>query len=55
MAKKKNNTDIPQHAIAALARCLLPEIEKYYESEAGRREYEEWKKKQASVENGNLK
>ena len=48
MAKMKNNTDIPQHAIAALARCLLPEIEKYYESEAGKREYEEWKKKQAA-------
>jgi len=55
MGKKKNNTDIPQHAIAALARCLLPEIEKFYESEAGEREYEEWKKKQAIISNGKIK
>jgi hypothetical protein len=29
----------------ALARCLLPEIEKFFESEEGQCEFEEWKKK----------
>ena len=46
MAKKKDNrTNIPKHEIEALARCLLPEIRKFFESEEGQREFEEWKKK----------
>ena len=48
MAKKKQNdygTGIPRHEIEALARCLLPEIQKFFESEEGQREFEEWKKK----------
>ena len=28
------------------ARCLLPEIQKFFESEEGKREFEEWKKEQ---------
>ena len=49
MAKKKNNrTNIPKHEIEALARCLLPEIQKLFESEEGQREFEEWKKKKAA-------
>ena len=34
--------DIPQHDIEALARCLLPQIQKYFESEDGKREFTEW-------------
>ena len=49
MAKKKRpddyGTGIPKHEIEALARCLLPEIHKFFESEEGQREFEEWKKK----------
>ena len=48
MAEKKKDTGIPQHAIEKLARCLFPEIQKFFESEAGNREFEEWKKQQQS-------
>jgi hypothetical protein len=51
MPKKKIHdygTGVSQQHIEALARCLLPEIEKYFESEEGQREFEEWKKKQVS-------
>jgi len=51
MAKKKHNdygTGIPKHEIEALARCLLPEIRKFFESEEGKQEFEEWKKKKGA-------
>ncbi len=50
MAKKKKDygTGIPEHEIEDLARCLLPEIQKFFESEEGKREFEEWKEKQAA-------
>jgi len=53
MAKKKYNdygTGIPKHEMEALARCLLPEIRKFFESEEGKREFEEWKKKKDAKE-----
>ena len=40
-----NNTNIPQHQIEAIARCILPDILAFYESEEGRREFAEWKKR----------
>lgn len=49
MASKKTNdhgTGIPLHEVEALARVLLPEIQKFFESEDGQREFREWKKKQ---------
>ena len=39
-----NNSDIPQHQIEAIARCLLPDILAFYVSEEGQREFAEWKK-----------
>ena len=39
-----NNSDIPQHQIEALARCIMPDILAFYESEEGQREFAEWKK-----------
>ena len=39
-----NNSAIPQHKIEAIARCLLPDILAFYESEEGQREFAEWKK-----------
>ena len=33
-----NNSDIPQHAIEIVARCFLPDILAYHESEEGQRE-----------------
>ena len=49
MAKKKHNdygTGIPKHEMEAFARILLPEIQKFFGSEEGKREFEEWKVKQ---------
>ena len=46
MAKKNQTyygTGIPLHEVEALARVLLPEIRKFFESEEGQREFEEWK------------
>jgi len=50
MAKSKDyGTGIPKHEIEALARCLLPEIQKFFESEEGQKEFEEWRTQQAEV------
>ena len=48
MSRKKkpvNNFGIPQHAIESIARCILPDILAFYESEEGQREFQEWKAK----------
>lgn len=48
MSRRKklvNNTDIPQYQIEAIARCLMPDILAFYESEEGQREFAEWKKR----------
>lgn len=39
-----NNSDIPQHQIEAIARCIMLDILAFYESEEGQREFVEWKK-----------
>ena len=52
--KKPNDcgTGIPCHEVKALARVLLPEIQAFFESEEGQREFAEWKaKQQAKQEN----
>ena len=46
MSRKKkpvNNSGIPPHAIEAIARCILPDIIAYYETEEGQRQFQEWK------------
>jgi hypothetical protein len=49
MKKEANiTTKVPAEAIERLARCLLPEIQKFFESEDGKREFEEWKTKSAN-------
>lgn len=40
-----NRTDIPQYQIEAIARCLMPDILAFYESEEGQREFAEWKQR----------
>ena len=48
MAKKKPNnynTGLPLHEMEALARVLLTEIQKFFESEEGQKEFREWKEK----------
>ena len=44
MSNKSNVIQIPQHEIDALARCLLPDLMAFYESEDEQREFEQWKK-----------
>ena len=48
MAKKQPDTNISQHEIEALARRLLPEIQKFFESSEGQKEFEEWKAQRAT-------
>ena len=43
MSDKSNVNQIPQHEIDALARCLLPDLIAFYESENGQKEFEQWK------------
>lgn len=48
MSRRKkliNRTDIPQYQIEAIARCLMPDILAFYESEEGQREFAEWKQR----------
>ncbi|MGM9550162.1 MAG: hypothetical protein ACI3V5_10005, partial [Faecousia sp.] len=42
--KKKlmEHSGIPQHKIEYIARCILPDILAYHESEEGQREFREW-------------
>ena len=49
MARRRkliNNTNIPQYEIEKIARILRPDIQAYYESEEGKREFAEWKEEQ---------
>ena len=41
---KFGNEYIPQFEIDSIAKSFLPEIHKFFESEEGKREFEEWKK-----------
>ncbi len=40
---KYNVNDIPKTVIEELARCFLPDILAFFESEEGKQEYENWK------------
>lgn len=40
-----NRTDIPQYQIEAIARCIMPDILAFYESEEGQRKFAEWKER----------
>ena len=41
-----NNSGIPQHVIENIARCLMPDIIAFYESEEGQKEFAAWKAQQ---------
>ena len=50
--RKASLSNLPYHEVEALARVLLPEIQAFFESEEGQREYAEWKARhQAEQEN----
>ena len=44
-----NPPTIPDHIRIEIARCLLPDIIEFCESEEGKREFEEWKKKRLAA------
>jgi len=48
--KKKpiNHSDLPDHEIEAIARCILPDILALFESEEGQKEFAAWKAKHES-------
>ena len=55
---KKPNTpmdnsgmDIPDYVFESLARCLLPKLQEYYESDEGKKALAEWEDKHNPDEN----
>ena len=44
-----NRSNIPKHELETLARHFLPQIQAFFESEQGRKEFEEWKAEQAAL------
>ena len=42
--------EIPEYVFESLARSLLPAIQKYYESEDGKRVFAEWKAKKENTD-----
>ena len=44
--KKTNKTGIPDFVLDSLARVLLSAIQKYFETEEGKKAFENWKKEQ---------
>lgn len=47
-----NNTNIPQYKVEAIARCIMPDILAFYESEEGQKEFAEWKRQQEVAKSG---
>ena len=50
MAAKKKEFHIPMSEYDRLARCFLPAIQEFFESEEGQKEYQEWLKEMAKSE-----
>ena len=42
---------LPPHIITEVARCLMPDIIAFYESEEGKKIFEEWKAKRSTMQN----
>lgn len=47
---KPNKIVIPDDTIKSFARRLLPAIQAYYNSDVGKRDFEEWKAKKEKAE-----
>ena len=45
-----NSAEIPEFVYESLARSLRPVIQKYYESDEGKRAFSEWKEKKEVAE-----
>jgi hypothetical protein len=53
MTKDKDNNNksgLPDHEIESLARCFLPALREFYESEDRRRAFEEWERNERRSE-----
>ena len=58
MSRRKrpiNNTGISQYQIEVIARCIMPDILAFYESEEGQREFTEWKAQRDAEQQHNKK
>lgn len=56
MSRKKkliNNSDLPDHEIEAIARCIYPDILELFGSPEGQKEFAEWKARKAQEEKKN--
>ena len=49
VAEKREETAIPDFEIESLARCLLPQIQAYFESDEGKAAFEAWKKRHSDT------
>ena len=47
--KKDTEYEIPKHALESFARRVMPEIQRFFDSEEGKKEFEAWKMKQATL------
>ena len=50
LRSKRASWDIPDDIIKEIARCLLPDIVSYCESEAGKADFERWKEQQDEMQ-----
>lgn len=44
--------NIPKSEYDRLARCILPSLQEFFESEEGRKEYNKWLEKQEKADTG---
>ena len=44
-----NRSNIPKHELEILALHFLPQIQAFFETEQGKKEFEEWKAEQAEL------
>ncbi|MCL2579333.1 MAG: hypothetical protein FWE32_04810 [Oscillospiraceae bacterium] len=47
--KSSSGMNIPDYQFEAIARCLLPKIQKYYESEEGKKALAEYRTEKAEL------
>ena len=50
--KKQYHPQIPDYELEALARCLLPDMQAYFESDEGKRAFAEWQAQQQNPGKG---
>ncbi len=50
-ANETDTAEVPEFVYESLARSLLPVIQKYYESDEGKRAFAEWKQKKDAERN----